>query len=141
MQLFVQQEQHPTSKTLPVRGKTLPVRGKTLPVRGKTLPVRGKTLPVRGKTLPVRGKKLPVRGFRRGLRTSNNLRPQTTVPTVSPRNHHPTTQLTEPYLIAPNPPKSCSCGTCGRQNLIFKGFHNRGSSPKPSVQLLAQQQQ
>ena len=58
-----------------------------------------------------------------------------------PRIHHPTSQLPKPYLIATNPSKPWRCGSCGKQNLIFQGFHNRGNSPNPSAQLLAQQQQ
>ena len=42
------------------------------------------------------------RSVRRSLRTSNSLRPQTTVPTVCPRVRHHATQLPEHYLIATN---------------------------------------
>ena len=83
---------------------------------------------------------LPARGVVRGLRTSNSLQPQTTVLTVCPQIQHPATQLPKPYLSANYPSTPWSCGSCGRQNQIFQGFHNRGNSPKPSVQLRAQRQ-
>ena len=46
-----------------------------------------------------------------------------------------------PTRLRPTPSKPSGCVSCRRQNLIFHAFHNPGNSPKPSVQLLAQQQQ
>ena len=45
-------------------------------------------------------KTLPERGVEHGLRTSNSLRPQTTLPTICALTHHHATHLAEPYLIA-----------------------------------------
>ena len=46
-----------------------------------------------------------------------------------------------PTWLQPTLSKLWRCGNCGRQSLIFQGFHNGDNSPKPSVQLFAQQQQ
>ena len=78
-------------------------------------------------------KTLPARGVGRGLRTSNNLQPQTTVSTVCPRIYHPETQLSKPYLIATKPSKPWSCGSRRRKNLILHEFHNRCKSRMSSV--------
>ena len=43
-------------------------------------------------------KTLPARGVGRCLKTSNTLRPQTTISTVFPRIHHSATKLPESYL-------------------------------------------
>ena len=85
-------------------------------------------------------KTLPAAGVGGGLCTLNSLRLQTTVPMVCPRIHIHASQLPKPYLIATNPSKPLSCGSCRKQIIFFQGFHNRGNSPKPSVRLLVQQQ-
>ena len=77
------------------------------------------------------------KGCRAQSQDTNSLPQQTTAPMVCPRIHHPATLLPKLYLIATNASKPWSCG---RQNLIFQRFHNQGNSPKPLVQLLAQQQ-
>ena len=45
-----------------------------------------------------------------------------------------------PTCLRQTPKKPTSCGSCGRQNMIFHELHTWGNSPKLSVQLLAQQQ-
>ena len=88
-------------------------------------------------------KRSPARGAGRGLRIPCSPRPQTSVATVCPRihHHHPAAQLPKPYLIVTHPSMPWSCGSCGRQSLIFQGLGNRGNSYKTSVLLLARRQQ
>ena len=57
----------------------------------------------------------------------NSIRQQTTVPTVclrtrDPATQLPATQLPKPYLIATNPSTPWTFGSCGRQNVILRGF-------------------
>ena len=74
----------------------------------------------------------------RGLKTPNSLRQQNTVPTVCPRTTTMRPNHQKPYWLRPTPSMPWSCG---RQNTIFQGFHNRGKSPKPLMHLVAQQKQ
>ena len=57
----------------------------------------------------------------------------------NPPTCNPTTHTLPDYDQPPH--RDWSCGSCGRQNLTFQGFHDQGNLTKRSLQLLAQQQQ